>query len=477
MKDFQHKLRSRLHSLLLVCALVSTLPLTATAAVVEEDPNLGPQAGGDRQGVFLEYLNYEDYIYSQSKKTELGDAVKVDIGVRYQHSKDTFMRVRFFTDPAENRFNNKTSNFEFLAGHQRENWYFQIDTDIATSDGPTGGTSIGLDLDSELTEIAYSADNFEFIFYPFNFDTEVGSEFNTRDVARIFFIEGAPTSVSQVQAGGEKIASKTLPGFELAYRFGENQAGRAYVGFGAATYLYPLNPAFDITTSPVADRWERKEDVGYKLGMTYAVPDQMRLKFQLAGHNETVETGSLLAGAASAYGIFRFGDVLFENEYTASQAGKAPYRLLRSGEWFEDKVPYQPVYSDVFGARQNWIDKSDMAASFRLGFQRENFVPYLTYKYQGGNFIFRDRESAHLLRTGDESESHGGLQRAGFGAFFYSGNFVVNPEFEYYKAKNAVFANSADIRADRRLATFRSEDYQARILITYRVDGTQTFKP
>lgn len=468
----------KLGLMLIIGSGLMGLGLQARAAVVEEDPNLGPDAAPGRHGVFLEFLNYEDYIYSQSKKTEVGDATKVDVGLRYQYSPETFARLRFVTDPVENRFNNKTSKFEILAGHKHGPWYFQMDTDVLTDDGPTGGTSIGMDLTSELTSISYGGDTFDFTFYPFNFDGEVGSEFNTWDVTRIYFISDAPTTVNPTQLGNEKIIKKTIPGFELAWRFLEDKNARVYVGLGAASFLYPMNSSFNIETAPTADRWERREDVGYKAGFTYQIPDQFRLKLQGAAHTDTLHTGSLLAGAASVYCIGRLGFVILENEWTLSKAGDAPYRLSRSGTWFEDVTPYQPIYADVFGQHQNWIGKTDYATSFRLGYEyNDSTTPYLTYKYQGPNFIFRDRESAHRLRTGDESDSHGGLHRAGFGVFFYSGNFVVNPEFEFFRAKNAVFANASDVRTDRRLASFSNEDYQLSLLITYRVDGFLSFRP
>lgn len=467
---------ARLMKFPLIALLTVLFTAHAFAAVVEEDPNPGPEAGAERKGFFLEYLNYYDYVYSQSKKTELGDAVNIDMAVRYQHTPDTFARVRFITDPVQNRFNNKTSQFEFLGGHRLDQWYFQMDTEVLTNDGPTGGTSIGLDLDSELTQIKYSSERFDFTFFPFNFDGEVGAEFNTWDVTRIYFVEGAPTTVGGTALGTERILEKTIPGLEVGWNT-EGRLARVYAGIGAASFLYPNIETFDIESAPTADRWERKEDVGYKFGATYQDPDVLRIKFQAVGHTESRRTGSLLAGAASIYGIGRVGQFVIENEWTASKAGDAPYRLTRDGAWFEDFSPFQPIWSDVFGNKHGWIGKTDFATSLRVGFKRENSTPYLSYKYQGANFIFRDRESAHRLRTGDESESHGGLSRVGFGAFFQAGQFIVNPEFEYFKAKNAVFANASDVRADRRLASFSTEDYQLSLLITYRIDENRTFQP
>lgn len=476
-------LREKRSSRLIFGAVVFALIVLAAAAqgaVVEEDPNLGPKAAGDKTGFVFEYLNYQDHVYSQSQKTELGDAVNLDVGLRYQFDANSFGRVRFATDPVQNRENNKSSEFEFLGGHKRDNWYFQIDTKVLTNDGTTGGTSIGLDLLSELTSIKYADRDFDVIFYPFNFDGEVGSEFNTWDVTRIYSITGAPTTINATPVANEKVTVKTIPGIEMGWvnaEEGSTFSSRAYVGIGAATFLYPNASTFNIETAPTADRWERREDVGYKIGFNLNEKDVYRVKFQIAGHTDTEHTGALLAAAASLYSIGRLGPYILEGELTGSKAGSAPYRLARTGDWFEDTAPFQPVYSDVFGTHQNWIGKTDGAASFRIGYETSSTVPYLSVKYQGPRFIFRDRESAHRLRTGDESDSHGGLTRLGVGAFFNAGQFAVNPELEYFKAKNAVFANASDVRSDRRLASFKTEDYQLSLLITYRLDENRTFRP
>lgn len=468
-------MRTRIFRLSLVILLLA-LGVQAPASVIEEDPNPGPEAAGARRGILLEYLTFEDYLYSQSKKTEIGDALRMDVGLRYQYSDTTFGRLRFATDPVENRYNNKTSKFEILGGHQEGAWYFQLDTEILTNETANGGTSIGLDLDSELTLVRYNRGDFDYTFYPFNFDGEVGYEFNTWDVTRLYFVEGAPSTVNPTPLGTEKVSEKTIPGFEVGWSFAERRA-RAYAGLGAASFLYPVNPAFNIETAPTADRWERREDVGYKAGFTYRDEGAFRGEFKYVGHTQSERTGSLLAAAGSLYGIGRLGRFVIENEWAYSKAGQAPYRLNRTGEWFEDQTPWEPVYSDDFGDRQDWIDKADFATSFRAGYERDDVTPYLTAKYQGPHFIFRERESAHRLRTADESESHGGLNRIGFGAFFYSGSFVVNPEFEWYKAKNPVFGNASDVRADRRLASFRDEDYQLRLTVSYTIGPNPTFKP
>lgn len=459
---------------LLLIAAVLSLP---AFAVVEEDPTFKPEAFGEQKGLFVEYFNYEDYVYSRSKKTELGDKVELDLGLRYQYDKDTFARLRFETDPSDNRFDNKTSKFELLAGHNSGTLFVQLDAELNTDETSTGGSSIGLDLDSELTLISYRMDPWDFRFYPFNFDGEVGREFNTWDVTRIYFIDGAPSTVNNTQLADEKIAAKTIPGFEIGYSFDlGSMPSYVYAGIGAATYLYPTNETFDIESARTADRWERKEDVAYKGGMRTFGKD-FRLEIEYVAHTQAKETGSLLEAAGSIYNIFRAGGFLVENEVTYSSAGERPYRISRDGQWFEETTPFQPVYSDYYGNRQNWLGKEDVAYSLRVGLEKDNTVPYLAYKYQGKHFIFRDRESAHTLRTADETQSHGGLHRYGVGAFFYAGNFVINPEFEFLQANKPVFGNSSDVRQDRVLSSFEKEDYLLFLTVTYNFGVAKNFRP
>ena len=433
-----------------------------------------------KRGFHMEFLNYEEYAYSKSRKTEIGDQLELDMAVRYQFSNSTFGRFRFLTDPVENRFDNKTSRFEFLGGHVYENFYFQIDSELLTNDESTGGTSIGLDLDSEDTRITYNlGESFLFTFFPFNFDGEVGHEFNTWDVTRIYFIDGAPTTISTSPAGSEKIAEKTLGGFQLVWKANprKNQGLVLGAGFGAATYQYPANSNFDIQQDPPSTtRWERKEDLGYKAFLLYRT-NKFRFEGKYVGHNKAHETGSLLQSAGSLYSVADMNNFLVEAEATMSKAGDAPYRLSDSGEWFGEVSPWQPVYKDIGGTNQSWIGQTDWAYALKTGYRFGNVTPYLLYRYQGEHFIFRERESAHLLRTNDESESHGGLNRVGFGTYIQSGNFVVNPEFEYLMAQNAVFSNASDVRNDRQNASFVKEDFLVYLIVRYQFDGPKFFRP
>ncbi len=427
----------------------------------------------NRTGLFLERATYEEYVYSRGRKTELGDQTEIEAALRYQYDERTYGRLRFETDPLENRFDNKTSRFEIVGGHHYKNFAIRVDTEINTNDG--GGQSIGLDLDSRGTFLSYQADNgIGLVFYPFNIDTQVGREYNSYDVSRLYFIDGSPTNVNNTQLEEEKIAEKTIPGLELNYRPSALPGWRAYLGAGLATYLYPVNADFDIQTNRAADRWERKESFGYKLGVVFRHPDYMNptiFNLQFAGHNRAEETGSLLAQAASLNGRTIWNEWFIDGEVSYSKAGKKPYNLSRTSDWFEQTAPFQPVYSDFFGATQDWVDKSDTAFALKLGRRFNDFLPYGFVRYQGKNFIFRDRESAHLLRTADERASHGGLTRLGIGAYQKYGNFSINPEFEWLSAKNPVFGNSADVRSDRILSTFRKQDFLLYLVVSYNFDG------
>lgn len=428
----------------------------------------------EKTGLYLERASYEEYVYSRGRKTELGDQVEVDMALRYQHDERTYGRLRFETDPIENRFDNKTSRFEIVGGHHYREFAIRVDAELNLNDN--GGQSIGLDLDSRGTFISYQKERgFGFIFFPFNFDTQVGREFNTWDVARLYYIEGSPSSVTFDQNEDEKMANKTIPGIEFNYRPHGHRGWKAYVGFGLATYLYPSNDDFDIRQNAVADRWQRNESFGYKFGVTYKGPsihDPTMFNFQVAGHNKTEETGALLEMAASGNARFFVDQWFIDGEITYSKAGKSPYNLARGMEWFEDLSPvFSPVYSDLFGNDQDWIGKSDMAAALKLGYLFEDFLPYGFIRWQGKHFVYRDRESAHRLRTADDALSHGGLTRLGAGLYQQYGKFTVNPEFEWRSARNPVFGDSSDVREDRRISRFRKQDFLITLSVTYFWDG------
>jgi len=398
--------------------MVSTTSLFAQNLRRLENPNDVDEK--KKKGLTLERFYYEDFIFSQGKKTQLGDQTELEASLLYRYDERTYGRVRFETFPEENRFDNKTSTFEFLVGHEYGQVEFTLDFSLETDDGDNGGTSLGFDVDSEYTALQWHiSDNIDFIFYPFNFDGEVGQEFNTRDVTRLFFIEGAPTSVT-FAPGTNAIGEKTIPGFVFDVH---TETFNAYVGFGAATYVAPTNDDFDVLNNPVAVRWERQSDFGYKFGFNHRVKGRRQLRFEAVGHTKAKETGSLLESAASLFYIERFGSTgngshsfsdsinpIIEFEVTAAKAGDRPWRVSRTEKWFERTTSpgFDPIYADLNRNLQDWIGKTDFAASLRLGLEFQNSKTlYAFARYQGKHFVFRDEESAHTLRTADESASHG----------------------------------------------------------------------
>ncbi|OIQ19158.1 MAG: hypothetical protein BM556_07685 [Bacteriovorax sp. MedPE-SWde] len=439
--------------------------LLSTGAFAAEEPI---------EKIFVDYANYEEYIYSDSKKTEVGDQVELEMALKYNFNKDTFAKLRFETRPEDNRFDNKTSKFETRVGHKYNAFTIQLDGEFQTNEDSSGGTSFGLDLDSEATYISYDINsNFNLTFFPFNFDGEVGEEFNTWDVTRIYFIDGQPSAIAGTQSGDEKVAEKTVPGFVLTFAKDDY---KAYAGIGKATYEYPVNASYDLVNNAVATRWERREDTGYKFGFSYDNDKSLKLTFDYVTHTEAEEAGSLLETAASANLLMKLPkNILLEAEVTYSKAGKAPWNVSRSGNWFNETAPFQPIYADTSSNVQDWVGKSDTAFAIKAGVVMEKQTPYVFVRQQGEHFVFIERESAHRLRTADDSLSHGGLTRYGLGTKIRAGNFSINPEFEVLKAKNPVFTNSSDLRADRINSSFVKNDYLLYLEVNYDFGGQELF--
>lgn len=455
-------------NVLLTCCLFFSFKLYASIPYADQS-----YLSIDREGTYLERAYYQERIYSRERKTEIGDQTELDVALRYQFDPSAYLRFRFQTDPIENRFDNKTSEFEIVGAYTYGDFFMRLDGELNTNDN--GGTSLGLDNDSRGTFLSYErGEGIGFIFYPFNFDSRVGREFGTYDVTRIYFIDGSPSNINNTQLENEKIAQKTIPGIEINYRPRNLKWLKVYAGFGLATYLYPSNSDFDIQNNRIADRWERREVYGHKLGVTYRSRDPQDLRLfnlQYSGHNKTEQTGALLSHAASMNFRTFWQDYFIDAEVTYSKAGKSPYRLSRDSDWFDVTVPFQPVYSDFFGDLHDWIDRSGHALALKLGFWKNEALPYVFFRYQSEHFIFSGRESANRLRTADETLSHGGLTRLGLGLFKQYGKFTLNPEIEWMRAKNPVFSNSADVREDRVLASFRKQDLLLSLQVTYNFDG------
>lgn len=422
----------------------------------------------------VEYIEFEDNVYSRSKHTEVGDQVELDASFRYQYSNETYSRFRFITDPEENTLTNETSRFEILLHHRRGPWTFQLDLELDTNNGDEGSTAIGPDLDSVGSFISYEFDNqISITFFPYNFDGVVGDEFNTYDVTRIFYISGSPNAVTNNQANDEVLLQKSIPGIVVSVVPTKNLS--LYAGFGLASYLYPINPDFDLENNRTANAWQRKEDFGYKFGALFQTKS-MFAKFEHVGHDEPGETGSFLKSASSLYGNFSHRQFIFASEVTRSQAG--PYAFRIEGDWFEDDTaPFAPAYSDRFGEKHDWLGKTDYAYMLKAGMGINEVVPFVSYKYQGDKFVYRERDSAHLLRTFDDSQSHGGLHRFAFGAHFYNGKYQIKPQIEYFQANRPVFANSGDVREDRFNAQLKKTDYLVSILLRYSFGEYRQFRP
>jgi len=428
-----------------------------------EDPSKYPY-----ETVVLDRILYKDRVYGSAGKTQLGDSAELEMSLRYQKDENSFTSFRFETDPTENRKDNETSNFELIYGRKFRDFTFQVDLDLNTSD-ENKGTSLGLDLDSDDTFISYNLNKkIQYTFFPFNFRSDVGEEFNTKDVSRISYIDGSPTTILATPANDEEVVSKTVPGVEFKYSFDESYL---YAGVGVASYLYPTNSNFNIDSNPVATSWEKKEAYAYKLGYLFDRMNDAKINLQYVGQTGSEETGALLAQAASITLFKKMSLFVFKTELTSSKAGEAPYNLSRTTNWFEDITLNKPIYSDINGDKQDWIGKTDYAYLFKVGLQLDKALPYISLKHQGEYFVYNEKESAHTLRIDDESKSHGGLTRIGLGSYFYYDNLSFNPLIEWQQAKNPVFSNSTDVSSDRLQSSFKKENILFSINLTYTFDG------
>lgn len=463
----------KLLSLLTCLVSVSSFAQTMTSDNVKQGTQAKDPSKYPLKELVLDQIIYEDNVYSNSKKTELGDNVELGMAFRYQVNKDSFGRFRFETSPRENRTSNKTSKFELIYASKFENFKFQLDLELKTDDGDNGGNTVGLDLDSDDTYLGYAfSENFSGTFYPFNFRADVGNEFRTGDVNEINYIEGSPSSFDFSSKNGGKIVTKTIPGVEFKYELGE--ASYAYAGLGIATYLYPADAAYDIESNQSATYWERKEVAAYKAGYLYNVDGDSRLSVQYVKQNDTEETGALLESAASLNYFKKVSKFVVEAEATITKAGKAPWNIDSAGTWFKDNGSgsgFRPVYTSENDVKHEWIGETDSAYALKIGYKMEKMTPYLSLKYQGENFVYDSDNSAHKLRTALDDKSHGGLTRVGLGSYFYYNNLYFNPFLEWQQAKNPVFTTSTSLASDRKLSSFKKENISLQMKVVWTFDG------
>ena len=429
-------------SILSFCTLALSTQLIAKTPV---EPSVGMPKRANENPVYLEFAKYEQVVHSSNKGFEQGENTEVQAAIKYHSSDDTSFRFRFNTDPKKNSVENKTSKLEVIMNHQISDFEIQMDADLKFDEYSRGASTYGPDTDSDYSFISYKPnESWAISFYPFNFNSEVGDEFYTGDVARIYYIEGTPESIPSEPVAGETIRTKTLPGFDVQYLYNENLT--ITLGAGAARYLYPNGESFDIETDLASESWQAKADKGYKVGIDYKdMSKSLSLKY--VTHDETEETGALLESAVNLQLGYRLGKFTMNFEGAYSKAGKKAYDIAYDSGWFSNVNPWRPVYKDDLDQPHSWLGKEDTAYFARLAYDLPGGVtPYATYKTLGKNFVFWEVDSVHRLRTADDSESHGGLTIAGLGLEIKRGGYTLTPEYEVLSAKNRVFENATDIR-------------------------------
>jgi len=97
----------------LISLIAILTPLAGLAQTITQDNITQGTAVADPSkypfGEFvIDRIIYEERAYSTAQKTELGDSVELEMGIRYQKDENSFARFRFETDPAENRKDNES---------------------------------------------------------------------------------------------------------------------------------------------------------------------------------------------------------------------------------------------------------------------------------------------------------------------------------------------------------------------------------
>ncbi|MBP9707014.1 MAG: hypothetical protein KBD78_05175 [Oligoflexales bacterium] len=454
-------------------AYSQTMPENNSKSSVPSQEKQG--SGEQRLGAFLEYLEYEQRVYSRERRTELIEGTKLDTAVRYQFTPETYGRLRLDIDPVEIHTENKVSKLELSAQHIYKDFVFGIDFDIKTNDGDKGGTSFGVDEDSEGTFIAYKAlPSLTAVLYPYNFDGEVGEEFYTWDVTRIYYYKEAKYSVpNPPNENDDLLLEKTIPG--LVIYWSPFEAFEIYAGIGAASYLYPSNESYTEQSQLLFGSWEYRQDLGQKYGFNIK-SDYFDFDVKHVSHNKSAETGSLLAAATSANATLKMGGAYINVEYGVSKAGENAFDLNNRRDSFRSLSPFNPVFADVLNESQDWLGETDSAWMLKTGMDFGVAEPFISYKSLGENFIFHEPESAHRLRTNDKIESHGGLKIVGFGTVFDHGAYKVTPELEFMNAKNKVFGRSGDVWQSESLRDYRKTNYLVTLKVDYYFDAENVDK-
>ena len=409
---------------------------------------------------------YKQKVASSTEAVELGERTTVDAALEYQSTPQTILGMRIDTDPEKNEYDNETSILEATAVHSYKLFKFAIDLDINLDARHHGGTSFGLDSDSMMSYLEWNfASGFYLDLHPYNFGGKVGKQFITDDITRIYYIEGTPSYINYQPLSKEHIRMKTIPGLVLNYK---SKALNAYFGSGAASYEYPANRDFDIRKQTKAERWQVENDTSIKAGFGWQIGEQDYVKFEYVSHDQAAKTGALLAKANSVqYSHNDKQGLSIDLERGETKAGLAPIQLSRDYSWFEQRAPFYPVYADYYGKPQSWIDQTGTAYSIKVGYHRDQSLPYFGIRNLSKNFIFRDRDSVQRLRTADESASHGGLTIYALGIDWREGPLSLRPEIELKRASNRVFGNTRDLREDRFLRKLVYNENALTLYATY----------
>ncbi len=449
---------------------ISTMLIVTPISYGEESQELGSEESSE---VFLERVSIEQRFHSSSKGFEAGERNKLEAAFQYQPSTDSFFRLRFDTDPKKNPKENKTSELELIMNHRVLDFEIQADLKTDLDAGDTGGISFGPDVNSEDSFIRYNImDELSLTLYPFNFKKSMGEFFYMYNITQIFYIDGTPDVIPQVETADVSLRNKSLPGFDVSFKPIENLA--ITVGVGAARYLYPSDPDFTLEipgdqngVGIASDSWQSKTDTGLKLGVELET-DIVNVSFEYLTHNNADETGSLMESAANLQVVKGLGIFELGMELAYSKAGENAYNVTDDFKWFAEDTLFRPVYSDEYGVHQNWLGEVGFAYHFKLKYLANPSInPYIAYSLLGENFIFWDEESAHRLRTADRALSHGGLKIYGLGVDFLRGKYSIRPEFEYLAAKNEVFHNKTDLRSAENLTSRNKNQSRVTLYVTY----------
>lgn len=433
-----------------VLTLFAPLALAQTPAESQPASSEKPEAIVDKskaapiESFYMEYLDYEQRVHSTSENTELGEKTKLDAAFKYRFNEDTSIRLRLDIDPYKYPEENKSSKFEVRLNHKYKAFEVQADFDVNGDDNERGATTFGPDDDSKDSFMSYQPFSFvKGVFYPYNFGGEIGNEFRTLDVTRIYYIEGNPTAINEIPTQGERLRTRTIPGFELQVFPVDNLL--VYAGIGSVSFSYPGSDNFDIKNQTSASFWKIKEDRAYKGGLRFT-GDSTKIVLERVTHTNSALTGSLLKTASSAQLQQKFGQFIVNLERTETRAGEKPYHLAKDWRWFDNSNGYNPLYSDSFRQDQDWFGRWGTATMVKLSYDFGDLVPFVAYKDMSKNFIYRRNESAEKLRTVNGTQSHGGLQAWKVGSEIKAGKFSVRPEAEFFLADNDVYGNRGDQR-------------------------------